>query len=161
MGDAHTIVLSAGTRQGVAVLSPVVAVSGVVGLIAAVEETTSLAIIWPHPDLRVSATSRGGAGFGIVTARAQDGSDAFVLELRGVPIRDSLAIGTEVVSSGIGGVFPRGIPIGTVVGEGSQGSAWSRTYLVQPAVHPADLSAVMILTPPRAAAGVDSVWKAP
>ncbi|MEY4608270.1 MAG: hypothetical protein RL625_487 [Gemmatimonadota bacterium] len=160
-GDAYTVVLSAGTRQGVAVLSPVVAAAGVVGLIAAVEETTSLALVWPHPDFRVSATARGGAGFGIVTTHEADGSEAFLLELRGVPFRDSLAIGTAVVSAGVGGVFPRGIPIGTVVGEISQGSAWSRTYLVQPAVHPAALSAVMILTPPRVAAGVDSVWKAP
>lgn len=161
MGDAYTVVLSAGTRQGVAVLSPVVSVAGVVGLVSAVEETTSLAIVWPHPDFRVSATSREGIGFGIVTAHADDGSDAFLLEWRGVPFRDSLAVGTSIVSSGVGGVFPRGIPIGTVVGEVAQGSAWSRTYLVQPAVHPADLSAVMILTPPRVAAGVDSVWRVP
>lgn len=161
MGDAHTVILSAGARQGIATLSPVVAASGVVGLIAAVEETTSLAIVWPHPDLRVSATSRAGVGFGIVTAHPEDGSDAFLLELRGVPFRDSLAVGTEIVSSGVGGVFPRGIPIGRVVAEVVQGSAWSRTYLVQPAVRPADLSAVMILTTPRVAAGVDSLWPAP
>ena len=161
MGDAHTVILSAGARQGITTLSPVVAASGVVGLIAAVEETTSLAIVWPHPDLRVSATSRAGVGFGIVTAHPEDGSDAFLLELRGVPFRDSLAVGTEIVSSGVGGVFPRGIPIGRVVGEIVQGSAWSRTYLVQPTVRPADLSAVMILTTPRVAAGVDSLWPAP
>ena len=161
MGDAHTVILSGGTRQGIAALSPVVAASGVVGLIAAVEETTSLAIVWPHPDLRVSATGRDGVGFGIVSARPEDGSDAFLLELRGVPFRDSLAVGTEIVSSGAGGVFPRGIPIGRVVGEVVQGGAWSRTYLVQPAVRPADLSAVMVLTAPRVAAGVDSLWPAP
>ncbi|MFM9012423.1 MAG: rod shape-determining protein MreC [Gemmatimonadota bacterium] len=127
MGDAHTVVLSAGSRQGITTLSPVVAASGVVGLVAAVEEMTSLAIVWPHPDLRVSATSRAGVGFGIVTAHPEDGSDAFLLEWRGVPFRDSLAVGTEVVSSGVGGVFPAGIPIGRVVGEVDQGSAWSRT----------------------------------
>ena len=65
------------------------------------------------------------------------------------------------MSSGVGGVFPRGIPIGQVVREVVQGGAWSRTYLVQPAVRPADLTAVLILTAPRAAAGVDSVWPAP
>lgn len=160
-GDAHSVILSAGTRQGVAVLDPVVSAAGVVGLIAAVEETTSLALVWPHPDFRVSATSRSGTGFGIVGARSEDDADGFLLELRGVPFRDSIAVGTTLVSSGVGGVFPRGIPIGTIVGEVAQGSAWSRTYLVQPAVHPADLSAVMILTPPRSAAGVDSIWRVP
>ncbi|MGA0919287.1 MAG: rod shape-determining protein MreC [Gemmatimonadaceae bacterium] len=161
MGDAHTVVLAAGAQQGITPLSPVVAETGVIGLIAAVEEGTSLAIVWPHPDLRVSATGRDGVGFGIVSARPDDDSDAFLLELRGVPFRDSIAVGTEIVSSGVGGVFPRGIPIGRVVGEVVQGGTWSRTYLVQPAVRPADLTAVMVLTTPRVAAGVDSLWPAP
>ncbi|MFM8602815.1 MAG: hypothetical protein ACKOC2_01810 [Gemmatimonadota bacterium] len=44
-----------------------------VGLVAAVEEMTSLAIVWPHPDLRVSATSRAGAGQRLSTPAATRG----------------------------------------------------------------------------------------
>jgi rod shape-determining protein MreC len=50
-----------------------------------------------------------------------------------------------VLTSGLGGVFPRGIPIGTVVGLAGEAKGWERTYLVRPAIHPAALSHVMIL----------------
>jgi len=55
------------------------------------------------------------------------------------------------VTSGLGGVFPRGIPIGVVVGPAGEEKGWGRTYLVRPVVQPAALSHVMILTSPRAA----------
>ncbi len=57
----------------------------------------------------------------------------------------SLPTGTPIVSSGVGGVYPRGIPIGTVIGELKTTEGWARTYLVQPAVHPFDVTSVLVL----------------
>jgi rod shape-determining protein MreC len=51
-----------------------------------------------------------------------------------------------VVSSGLGGVIPRGIPLGTVIGQAPGNEHWERTYLVRPMVHPASVTHVMILT---------------
>ena len=45
------------------------------------------------------------------------GGDAYMLELRGVPTRVTLKPGTVIYTSGLGGTFPRGITIGTVVQE--------------------------------------------
>jgi hypothetical protein len=45
-----------------------------------------------------------------------------------------------------------------VMGEIKTTEAWARTYILRPAVNPAELSAVMILTPERAAAGLTNVW---
>jgi cell shape-determining protein MreC len=73
-----------------------------------------------------------------------------VMELVGVPYREQLTPGTRVVSSGLGGVFPRGIPVGTVQGVLSEAAGWERTYLLRPAVHPSEAAHVIVLEPARA-----------
>lgn len=158
MGDDFTLVLSAGARAGVEKLSAVVAPEGLVGVVEQVDATTSVAITWPHPDFRVSATSADGSTFGIVSSHQGEGPERYLLELRGVPFRSPLKPGTPIVASGLGGVFPRGILIGTVLQELQTTAGWTRTYLLRPAVRPPDVTSVMILSPERNADGVESVW---
>jgi rod shape-determining protein MreC len=158
-GEEYTVVLSAGSRAGVRPFSPVVAAEGLVGMVKMVDPTMSIAIVWPHPDFRVSAQSADGGAFGIVAAHLGDEPDRYLLEMRGVPLRTSLTPGTLIVSSGLGGVYPRGIPIGVVQRELRTSEVWANTYLVRPAVLPADMSSVMILHPQRTSAGVSGVWE--
>jgi rod shape-determining protein MreC len=158
-GEEYTVVLSAGSRAGVRAFSPVVAPEGLVGMVKMVDPTMSIAIVWPHPDFRVSAQSADGSAFGIVAAHLGDEPDRYLLEMRGVPLRTSLTPGTLIVSSGLGGVYPRGIPIGVVQRELRTSEVWANTYLLRPAVLPADMSTVMILHPQRAGSGVNGVWE--
>lgn len=158
MGDDHTLVLTAGRRAGVERLSAVVAAEGLVGVVRDVDETSSVAITWPHPDFRVSVTSADGSAFGIAAAYKGDGEEGFLLELRGVPFRAQIRAGTPIVSSGLGGIFPRGILVGTVLRQLDATSGWTRTYLLRPSVRPSDITSVMILSPERNADGVESVW---
>jgi len=60
-------------------------------------------------------------------------------------VNDSIPPGTRVVASGLGGVFPRGVPLGTVKGVLRQEEGWERTYLLQPAAHPMTISHVIVL----------------
>lgn len=158
-GDEFTMLLSAGAEQGVQRLSAVVAADGVVGVVEAVDPRTSVAIVWPHPEFRVSAITADGGAFGIVTSHEGEGAEEWLLELHGVPYRAQLRAGTPVLSSGLGGIFPRGVMIGTVLRELRSSSGWSRSYVLRPAVRPADITSVMILAPDRAAEGVESVWR--
>ncbi len=149
LADGLTLLLSAGRREGVAPLAPVVAPAGLLGEVLSVDAHTSVAMAWSHPDFRVSATVEGGRIFGIVAARRGETAGE-VMELSGIAYRDTLPVGTAVGTSGLGGVFPRGVPIGTVQGMLSETAGWERTYLLRPAVHPAQVSHVMILSPERA-----------
>ena len=144
VSDGLTLVLSIGSAEGVQPLAPVVAPEGLVGMVRNVDRHTSVALAWTHPDFRVSAMIGNEKVFGIVAARrgAREGE---LMELRGVTYRDVLPPGTSVVTSGLGGVFPRGIPVGTVQGVLSEAAGWERTYLLRPAVHPGQASHVMIL----------------
>ena len=158
-GDAHTVIVTAGARAGVIERSAVVAPEGLIGYIVSVEEETSVALLWTHQDFGVSATSADGRVFGIIKPHQGPDVERFLLELRGVAFRDSLAAGTEIRSSGMGSVFPRGIPIGTVVGDITTPGSYSRTYLVRPMVMPADVTVVMVLLP--SSGNVENAWRAP
>ena len=150
LADGLTLLLSAGRGEGVALLAPVVAPAGLVGAVLSVDAHTSVAMAWSHPDFRVSAMVEGGRIFGLVAARRGETAGE-VMELTGIAYRDTLPLGTLVVTSGLGGIFPRGIPIGTVQGLLSETAGWERTYLLKPAVHPAQVSHVMVLGLDRSA----------
>jgi rod shape-determining protein MreC len=168
--DDFTITLSAGSRAGIRERSLVVAPEGIVGMVQTVDPSMSLAILFAHPDFRVSAMSADGSAFGIVQPHIagtntldprQTGylqSERWLLELHGVPFRSTLKPGAVVYSSGLGGIYPRGIPVGIVIGEIKTAEAWARTYLLRPSVNPAEISSVMVLTPQRGTQGLNNVW---
>ncbi len=158
--DEFGATLSAGARGGVQRLSPVVAPEGLVGVVDNVDPTMSHAMLWTHPDFRVSAMTVDASAFGIAQAHVATGPGKYLLEMHGVPFRTSIKEGTVIVTSGLGGVYPRGIPLGTVIGETRTSESWARTYLIRPAVFPAEVYSVMILRPDRTTQGVDGVWVA-
>ena len=157
-GGAATRLLSVGARDSVAPLSPVLTAAGVAGLVATVDARSSVMLTWAHPDFRVSAMSADGAAIGIVTSHASNRGGEGLLELTGVPFRTLLAPGTAIVSSGLGGVFPAGVPVGTVLRVLSDEGGWVRSYLLTPAVPLPAMTGVLVLRAPRVAAGLDSVW---
>ncbi len=157
-GDEHTVLLAAGSAAGVRPFDPLVVPEGLIGMVTAVDASSSTAILWTHPDFRASATTTDGVAFGIVAAHLGSGADRFLLEMRGVPFRSELKPGTMIVSSGLGNVFPRGIPIGVVLRETKTIEGWARTYLIRPIVSPDASTAAMVLLAARAAAGVTGAW---
>lgn len=142
--DPLTLVVSAGRKAGVMPLSAVVAPAGLVGIVQVANNRTSEVVTWAHPEFRASAMAADGSVFGIVAPYSTEGPEIWLLELRGVPYRQIIPTGTVIVTSGLGGVLPRGIPIGTILGVARE-TEWERVYLVLPAVHPASASHVLIL----------------
>ena len=149
--DGMTLRISVGRSHGVKVMDPVIAPGGIVGVIRQSGPSTSVVLAWTHPDFRASAMTGDGTIFGIAAQRGSEGPYATLIELRGVPFRQDVPMGSLVYTSGrgvgLGGVYPRGIKIGTVMAVGEEGrEGWSSTYVVRPAVHPASLSHVIVLT---------------
>ncbi len=147
--DGYTLLLAAGSSQGIRPLAPVIASGGLLGLVRSVTANTSVVVTWAHPDFRASAMTEGGEVYGIVAPRTGDGSPEMLLELRGVPYTERIQPETRVYTSGLaaghGGVFPRGILIGSVLDVGEELEGWARTYLVLPRVHPGAVSHVVVL----------------
>ncbi len=156
---ALTFVVSAGKKQGVKPLSAVVSPDGLVGIVSAVDAKTSVVVTWAHPEFRASAMAADGSVYGIVAPHGSDGPNIWLLELQGVAYRQLVPTGTLILTSGLGGVLPRGIPIGTVVSVAGQEEGWERTYLIRPAVHPGAVTHVMILTGPPVRGDLRSLFE--
>lgn len=170
IGEDHTVTLTVGSRAGVEPKTPVVAPEGLVGMVQTVDPDMSLAIMWTHHDFRASAMSADRSAYGIVYPHLSGAGrgegippERYLLELRGVAFRTALKPGTPIVTSGLGSVYPAGIPVGTVLGELQTAEGWARTYLVRPAVRPPDVSNVIILLPERTEEGqsLESAWRSP
>ena len=143
--DGRTLILSAGSRAGVRQFDPVVSAEGLIGVVREVEPERSLAWTWTHPEFRASAFTIPANVFGVVAPALQVAGSDQLLQLRGVAIRDSVPPGTLVATSGLGGVYPQGIPIGTVIGQSSEETGWERIYIVRPAANPENSEQVLIL----------------
>jgi rod shape-determining protein MreC len=157
--SALSFVVSAGKKQGVKPLSAVVSPDGLVGIVSSVDAKTSVVVTWAHPEFRASAMAADGSVYGIVAPHGSDGPRIWLLELQGVAYRQLVPTGTLVLTSGLGGVLPRGVPIGTVVGVAGEAEGWERTYLIRPAVHPAAVTHVMILTGPSLRGDLRSLFQ--
>jgi rod shape-determining protein MreC len=144
--DGRTLLLSVGSRQGIGPFNPVVAPEGLIGVVLSVTSRSSIAMSWAHPEFRVSAFTIGGNALGVVAPSSEGRNTEGTLELRGVPYRDSVPLGTLVLSSGLGGVFPKGIPVGTVTGTVREEAGWERVYRLRPAANPGSATHVLILT---------------
>lgn len=145
--DGRTLLLSAGTAAGVGSDAPVVGPEGLLGVVVQAGRGSSVALTWAHPEYRVSAVTIDGSVQGIVAAApGNDASEAF-LEFRGVAFRDTIPTGTLVVTSGLTGLYPKGIPIGHVAGIRREQLGWERVYRLSPLANPSYVTHVLVGRP--------------
>ena len=155
-GTGSVFRVAAGTGQGVAPFNAVVTDLGLLGQVQQVQTDYALAIDWSHPEFRVSAMTSDGENHGIIEPVRGRFREQDRLVLSGVDFLAELEPGTEVLTSGRGGAFPRGVRIGWVAGVAETLAGWSRSYFVTPAVYPGAVTYAAI-TLPVAADSVDSV----
>ena len=135
-----TLLLPVGRREGLTPRSPIITREGLAGVVVRVDEQEAVGMDWTHRDFRVSAMTLDGLQYGIVQGdvpRLGDGSrflEAARLRLDGLPFHAEVDSGTVVVTSGLGGVFPRGIPIGRVTGVAQEEAEWRKSLWVEPLV---------------------------
>lgn len=135
IGDSHAFLLRSDFLGGIQVPTGVSVPGGLVGVLRSISGGTGLGEFWTHPDFRVSVRSATGGATGIVRSHAGEGGETLML-VEGVPYQARMAAGAILETAGLGGVFPAGIQVGTVIAEADSRSGWSHSYLVEPAVQP-------------------------
>src|SRR5688500_17751866 len=157
-GAESTFMLNVGSNQGVQVGSPVLAPEGLVGVVSDVQGNTAMAMDWTHPDFRASAMTVDGQAYGIVESRRGRYREEDLLALTGAPCHTALQPGSPIVTSGRDQVYPRGIPLGTVLGIEEADTGWRKSYLIRPAVRPE--SVIHVLIGIDREADVSTLWNA-
>ncbi|MAF26687.1 MAG: rod shape-determining protein MreC [Gemmatimonadota bacterium] len=126
-----------GVRRNLAVVTP----SGLAGAVATVGPRTSLVRPLAGPQCQVSVRLSGVRAEGILRWDRFDG-----LRVTFLPARAAVEVGEEVITTGYGGVFPAGIPVGRVRSvESSPGDGTLRVS-VEPAVDFSRLEEVFVVS---------------
>ncbi len=136
----RTLTLNRGSKDGVAPNDPVIGDLGLVGKIVSVSPTTSEVLLILDGEGQVSALVRGSTGnstFGIVQGNYTRGSRLTSEGNLQMLFRreDSVNPGDLVLTSGIGGVYPKDIPIGQVKEIQLDPSGLLKTAYIQPLIN--------------------------
>jgi rod shape-determining protein MreC len=110
----RTVQIDLGSRDGLRENLPVITSAGLVGRVSSVSLTRAQIVLIGDPNCRVSATVENAArDMGVIVASGP--VDTSLVDLTYLASSANLKPGQSVVTSGLGGVFPKGIPIGQVV----------------------------------------------
>lgn len=106
----HHILLNRGRKHGIYAGQPVLDQHGVIGQIVQADPLTSTAILITDPNhaLPIQLNRTGLRTLARGTGNFQE------LDLPHIPNNEDVKVGDLLVTSGLGGRFPRGYPVGTV-----------------------------------------------
>jgi rod shape-determining protein MreC len=134
------ILVDRGSRDGVARNDTVVAADGLVGRVLTTTASTTQVLLVTDARSAVGAVLQRSREAGVV-----DGQGQALLRLKYLSRAREIGIGEVVVTSGQGGLFPRGLPIGTVASLAREQGLPYQEALVRPSVRLDHLEEVLIL----------------
>lgn len=111
----RTVRIDRGSRDGVVTNASVLTLDGLVGRVSEVGFTHSRVVLVGDPDCRVSVLVEETREHGVIAPTTSTPLDPTIVELGYLSRHSKLAPGQRVITSGIGGVFPKGIVVGNIV----------------------------------------------
>ncbi|MCZ0940064.1 MAG: rod shape-determining protein MreC [Caldilineaceae bacterium] len=137
----NVAMIDLGARHGIRVGMPVVNEQGLVGRISEVTSTTSKVLLITDPSSTVNAILQSSRLTGVISGRP--GSHPVIGFL---PQGTEIGVGEVVLTSGMGGTFPKGIHIGQVVEVRQRDVNVFQEAVVRPTVNFGQLEEVMVVT---------------
>jgi rod shape-determining protein MreC len=137
---SRSIVVNAGQDKGAQINMPVVTADGIVGKIIDVALKTSVVQLIIDHNCKVSVIDQNTRAMGII--RWQGGK---FLEMGDVPVENDVAVGDTIISSGLGGIFPPSLLVGTVVYSLDSEGRLFKDIKIQPSVDFGTLEEVFIV----------------
>jgi rod shape-determining protein MreC len=135
-----TLLIDRGQQDGLREGMPVVAPDGVVGQVVKVADTTARVLLVTDPASAVAGVVQRTRARGVVKGKGR-GYCSLEFSLS----NEEVTVGDIVVTSGVGGLFPKGLPLGevTMVRKGNYGIF--QTVDIRPTVNLSRLEEVLVL----------------
>ncbi len=135
------VYISNGTRQGMQKGMAVFTQDGIVGQIVQVTPYFSKVMLITDARSAVDALVQRTRARGVVVGRGQNSA-----EMRYIPLGADIQEGDRIISSGMGGIFPKGLEIGVVEKIEEQSLSFFQSVKVLPNVDFSRLEEVLVLT---------------
>ncbi|MEE9555109.1 MAG: rod shape-determining protein MreC [candidate division Zixibacteria bacterium] len=122
-----SVLIDAGRSRGVAKNMPVISPSGIIGKTIATDNKASTVQLLLDPSCKVAARIQRSRAMGIVEYTGGE-----YLTLSRVPADQDVVEGDAVISSGLGGIFPQGLFVGTVIKSEVQEGDLFKNIIIKP-----------------------------
>lgn len=139
-GLSRTLILSEGVQQGLQRGMAVISINGVVGQVIAASQDAARVLLINDHNSALDAFDQRSRARGIIAGVIEDG-----LTMRYVDRSEDIKPGDTIVTSGMDGIFPRGLLVGTVTRVSQEGPGLFLNVEVKAAVDFRELEQVMIL----------------
>lgn len=136
----RTLTIDRGAADGIHEGMPVLAADGVVGQTIKVTDHASRVLLLTDHASGIAAMIQRSRARGVVKGRG-DNLCSLEFAMRG----EDVQVGDQVISSGIGGIFPKGLPIGEVVMVRKGEYGIFQTITVRPHVSISHLEEVLVM----------------
>ncbi len=143
----RTVRIDLGRRDGLRPDLPVLIPEGLVGRVTQVAYTSAVVVLVGDPQCRVAVRVRETGENGVLASTSAGALDPRLVDLTYLPRNTALRPGQTVYTSGLGGVFPAGIPVGAIVDSRSIGYGLATEARVKLSVDSSRLEEVMVLFP--------------
>jgi rod shape-determining protein MreC len=145
----RTIVINKGLRDGVQKGMPVVTWEGVVGKVMRTSSGSSIILLVVDRNSSIDVLVQRTRTRGLI-----EGEGGSRCQLRHVPRTDDIEVGDHLITSGLGGIFPKGLSMGDVVRVERKEYGLFQEVEVRPSADCSRLEEVMvILRPPEKGEG--------
>ncbi len=137
------VTLNKGSKDGIVKDMPVVTPSGLAGKVVTVSDNTSQVILITDPRSGVGALVQDSRVPGVLEGTTAGSDETRLIH---VPKDTQLTKGQVIITSGIGGTFPKGIPIGRIVDVSDEPSGLFKTAMVVPFADLNRLEEVLVIS---------------
>lgn len=137
------VTLNKGSKDGILKDMPVVTPLGLAGKVVSVSENTSQVLLITDPRSGVGALVQESRVPGVLEGTTAGSGETRLIH---VPKDTQLTEGQVIITSGIGGNFPKGIPIGKIVSISNEPTGLFKTATVVPFADLNRLEEVMVIS---------------